>query len=86
MLACSPRTCGQIGNDSAGRHPVRVVKSAALMAEVQPGDILCEVDGRAVLQLPPSQISPHLLGPKDTHVVVAFKRGEERVVADLFRQ
>ena len=53
---------------------------------IQQGDILCEVDGKSVLQSPPSQISPHLLGPKDTHVVVVFKRGEDRVVADLFRQ
>ena len=53
---------------------------------VQEGDILCEVDGKSVLRWPPREVSPHLLGPKDTSVVLTFLRGEERVVVNLVRQ
>ncbi len=37
-------------------------------------------------QAPPSQISPHLLGPKDTSVAVVFLRGEERILTHLYRR
>ena len=53
---------------------------------VQEGDILCEVDGKSVLRYPSSQVSPHLLGPKDTTVVMIFLRGEERIAVELVRQ
>jgi C-terminal processing protease CtpA/Prc len=53
---------------------------------VEEGDILCEIDGKPVLRLPPSEVSPYLLGPKDTIVVITFLRGEEPVTVNLKRQ
>jgi C-terminal processing protease CtpA/Prc len=53
---------------------------------VQEGDILFEVDGKSVLRLPPHEVSPHLLGPKDTSVMITFLRGEERVGVNFIRQ
>ncbi len=54
--------------------------------QVHEGDILCEVNGTSVLRLPPSQVSPHLLGPNGTSVAMVFLRGGERVAVTLLRQ
>ncbi len=50
------------------------------------GDILCEVDGRAVLRFSPSEVSPLVLGPKDTRVEMSFLREKEKIVVHLVRQ
>ena len=53
---------------------------------IQAGDTLHEIDGVPVLQLTPAQVSPLMLGPKGSNVMLAFLRGNDKIVANLERQ
>eukprot|EP00288_Rhodomonas_lens_P019500 CAMPEP_0177691300 /NCGR_PEP_ID=MMETSP0484_2-20121128/1235_1 /TAXON_ID=354590 /ORGANISM="Rhodomonas lens, Strain RHODO" /LENGTH=112 /DNA_ID=CAMNT_0019201919 /DNA_START=111 /DNA_END=449 /DNA_ORIENTATION=+ len=53
--------------------------------QVQPNDVLYEVDGKNVYRSPLSTVSSNLLGPNESTVRVVFLRNAEQVQVSIVR-